>query len=63
LPDAKLIAPGHPERSVLLHRISQRKAGFMPPVATSVVDTEAVHLIDEWIKQLKADASKPKEKE
>jgi uncharacterized repeat protein (TIGR03806 family) len=59
LPDAKLIAPGHPERSVLLHRISQRKAGFMPPVATSVVDTEAVQMMEEWIRQLKADPVQP----
>ena len=59
LPDAKLIAPGHPERSVLLHRIAQRKEGFMPPVATSVVDTEAVQLMEEWVRQLKASAPKP----
>ena len=34
LKDAKLVAPGHPERSVLLHRISQRDKGHMPPLAT-----------------------------
>jgi hypothetical protein len=36
LPDAKLIAPGHPERSVLLHR-----------------------MMEEWIRQLKANPPKP----
>jgi hypothetical protein len=61
LTDAKLVAPGHPERSVLLHRIAQRKDGFMPPLATSVVDTQAVQLMDEWIKQLKAAPAKPKD--
>jgi len=52
LPDAKLIAAGHPERSVLLHRIANRTAGFMPPLATSVVDRQAVQMLQEWIKQL-----------
>jgi hypothetical protein len=63
LSDAKLIAPGHPDRSVLLHRIGQRKEGFMPPVATSVVDTEAVQLMDAWVRQLKAKSSEPARQE
>ena len=54
LPDAKLIAPGHPERSVLLHRMATRDAGFMPPLATNRVDKEAVKMMEEWIKQLLA---------
>jgi mono/diheme cytochrome c family protein len=61
LADAKLIAPGHPEQSVLLHRMAQRKAGFMPPLATSKVDDDAVRLLDEWIKQLKATPPKAKD--
>lgn len=56
LKDAKLVAPGHPERSVLLHRISHRDKGHMPPLATRVVDTVMVEAIREWIQQL------PKEK-
>jgi uncharacterized repeat protein (TIGR03806 family) len=52
LPDARLIAPGHPERSVLLLRMSHREAGHMPPLATSTVDREAVKLMRDWIKQL-----------
>ena len=46
------IAPGHPERSVLLHRMSHRKEGAMPPLATSMVDREAVEILREWIRQL-----------
>jgi len=53
LPDAKLIAPGHPERSVLLHRISHRQQGHMPPLASSRVDDPAVNLIRDWIASLK----------
>jgi uncharacterized repeat protein (TIGR03806 family) len=52
LPEARLIAPGHPERSVLLHRMSHREAGHMPPLATSLVDREAVQMLREWIKSL-----------
>ncbi len=61
LDDAELVAPGHPERSVILQRISQRKTGFMPPLATSMVDEDAVRTLDEWIKQVKAPAPRGKE--
>lgn len=52
LPEARLIAPGHPERSVLLHRLSHRDKGHMPPLATSRVDEAAVRLFREWIRQM-----------
>jgi mono/diheme cytochrome c family protein len=51
--DARLIAPGHPERSTLLHRLSIRGPNQMPPLATSQVDREAVKLLEAWIRQLK----------
>jgi glucose/arabinose dehydrogenase len=53
LPDARLIAAGHPDRSVLLHRMAHREAGHMPPLATSLVDRPAVAMLREWIRQLK----------
>jgi uncharacterized repeat protein (TIGR03806 family) len=53
LPEARLIAPGHPERSVLLHRMSHRQEGHMPPLSTFVVDQRGVELIREWIQSLK----------
>jgi glucose/arabinose dehydrogenase len=49
LAEARLVAPGHPERSVLLHRISNRDAGHMPPLGTALVDADAVRLLREWI--------------
>jgi hypothetical protein len=52
LQDARLIAPGHPERSVLVHRVGNRDAGHMPPLASSIVDVQAVELLGEWIRQL-----------
>jgi glucose/arabinose dehydrogenase len=52
LADARLIAPGHPERSVLLRRIGHRETGHMPPLATTVVDREAVQMMREWVKKM-----------
>jgi hypothetical protein len=53
VPDAKLIEPGHPEKSVLYLRVSRRGQGQMPPLGTSHVDQEAMRLIHDWIKSLK----------
>ncbi|MCB9665813.1 MAG: PQQ-dependent sugar dehydrogenase [Alphaproteobacteria bacterium] len=52
LPDARLIAPGAPASSVLLHRVSHRGPEQMPPLATSVVHEEAVALLTAWIADL-----------
>ncbi len=53
LPEARLIASGHPERSVLLRRIGHREAGHMPPLATSVVDRQALRMMREWVEKLR----------
>lgn len=52
--DARLVAPGHPERSILYHRIARRGPGQMPPLATTRVDPDADALIRTWIEQLRA---------
>ena len=57
LPDARVVAPGHPERSVLLHRLSIRGPGQMPQLATGIVDEEAVTLFREWISKMKAETA------
>jgi uncharacterized repeat protein (TIGR03806 family) len=46
---ARIVAPGHPERSTLLERIRRRGPGQMPPLASSLVDDEAVSLVRQWI--------------
>ncbi len=51
--EAMLIAPGEPERSVLLHRVATLGRGRMPPLATSLVDQQAVELLKAWINELK----------
>jgi glucose/arabinose dehydrogenase len=53
LKDARLIAPGRPESSVLLHRVGCRGAGQMPPLATSLVDEPAVQMLREWVRGMK----------
>lgn len=52
IPDARLVAPGSPERSVLYRRISTRGSGKMPPLVSNEVDREAVRLIGDWIRDL-----------
>jgi mono/diheme cytochrome c family protein len=52
IPDARIIAPGHPERSVLLKRILTRGRGQMPQLATTQIDQAAVEMFTEWINQL-----------
>jgi hypothetical protein len=54
-PDARVIAPGHPERSVMLRRLSQRGFGQMPPLSITTVDERAVRMFEEWIRSLKPD--------
>ena len=52
LTDARIIAPGAPERSVLLTRLAMRGPGQMPQLATSIVDQQALELFREWIASL-----------
>jgi glucose/arabinose dehydrogenase len=52
--DARLVAPGSPERSVLYYRISQRGTGKMPPLVSTEVDRDALKFIGEWIRGLPA---------
>ncbi len=51
--DARLIAPGDPDNSVLLHRTGMRDKGHMPPLASRLVDQDAVRLIRGWIGSMK----------
>jgi uncharacterized repeat protein (TIGR03806 family) len=49
---AKVIASGKPDKSLLLYRMERRGHGQMPPLATSLVDKQAVELVRKWIEQL-----------
>jgi mono/diheme cytochrome c family protein len=50
--EASLVAPGAPDRSVLLHRVGKLGPGRMPPLGSTVVDRQAVEMLAEWIKQI-----------
>lgn len=51
--DAKLIASGAPERSVLLHRVGMRGPGQMPQLATNRVDEAAMKMLRQWVTEMK----------
>ena len=48
-PDAKLIASGSIERSVLLHRVGVRGPGQMPQLSTNRIDEKALQMLKEWV--------------
>jgi uncharacterized repeat protein (TIGR03806 family) len=50
--DAKLIAPGDAQRSVLFHRVNVRGQGQMPPTSSNRVDEAGAKLLREWIDQM-----------
>lgn len=50
---AKVLAPGQPEKSILLHRMSMTGLGRMPHIGSRVVDERAVEFVREWIKGMK----------
>jgi uncharacterized repeat protein (TIGR03806 family) len=50
--DTRLIAPGDPERSMILYRMKKLGLGRMPHIASSIVDETAVTLIHDWIKEM-----------
>lgn len=52
LENARIVAPGAPERSVLLERIRTLGSGRMPSIGSHVVDEAGVELLVQWIQDL-----------
>jgi uncharacterized repeat protein (TIGR03806 family) len=52
IPNARLVAPGEPERSIVSDRIGRRDSYQMPPLATNVVDTVGSGVVNDWISAL-----------
>ncbi len=51
--DARIIAPGDASRSVLIARMQSTTSDTrMPPLASQVIDTDAVNIISQWINDL-----------
>jgi uncharacterized repeat protein (TIGR03806 family) len=55
--DARIVAPGEPDRSILLYRMNKLGLGRMPHIASSIIDEPAIALIRDWIRQLPAGKS------
>ena len=47
-----LLKPGHPELSLIHHRMGKTGLGRMPHVGSNVVDEAGLKLVGEWIKAL-----------
>ncbi len=54
--NAKVVDPGRPERSILLHRMDSLTPGIrMPYIASSKKDLAAINTVTEWINSLPAE--------
>jgi hypothetical protein len=51
--DARVLAPGHPEKSLLYERMTKLGLGRMPHIGSNMVDEKSARLIQEWIRQMK----------
>jgi uncharacterized repeat protein (TIGR03806 family) len=49
LANARLIAPGAAERSVVVERMDRVGTGAMPPLTRHVIDADGVELMSEWV--------------
>ncbi len=52
IPEARLMIPADPVRSMLIYRSAVRGAGQMPPVGTLTSDGEGIALLARWITSL-----------
>ncbi len=52
LPDPKLVAPGHPERSTVYYRMAKFGSGRMPHLGSEFPDERGLSLIQSWIATL-----------
>lgn len=59
--DARLIAPGHPERSLLWHRLASPAPGVAMPPGRSEPDAAGVRIVEEWIRAMPATAPRSPE--
>lgn len=49
-----LLSPGHPEQSLISHRMQLSGLGRMPHIGSNVIDQEGAKLIADWIASLNA---------
>ncbi|WP_167546667.1 PQQ-dependent sugar dehydrogenase [Stieleria maiorica] len=61
IPDARLLAPGDPGRSILLYRALKSGRGHMPQFGSNVIDLQGVALLHDWIASMDADSDAAEE--
>ena len=54
IPDARIIAPGDANRSLIVNRASRRDVHGMPPLGSTVIDADGIALLTNWINSLGA---------
>jgi uncharacterized repeat protein (TIGR03806 family) len=54
IPEARLLAPGDPAKSIISLRLHALDSSRMPPIGKHVVDSDGVALIDAWITSLRS---------
>jgi len=59
LDEPRLLAPGVPERSVLLHRLAKSGSGQMPPLGRRFADPDGVRVVARWIESLEPGVERP----
>ena len=59
LPDARVIAPGDPYRSVLLYRMATAGRGHMPYLGGKLIDDRGLLLVRDWIAGMKRESESP----
>jgi hypothetical protein len=50
--ESRIVTPGRPDRSEIIHRITLKEGGRMPLIGSELTDRAGVELIQEWIAQL-----------
>jgi hypothetical protein len=51
---ALLLVPGDPETSLLSVRMRRLEAGRMPQIGTSVLDSDGVRVVEDWIRSIRS---------
>jgi putative heme-binding domain-containing protein len=52
IPEAQILAPGDPYRSVLYYRMAKLGRGRMPHIGSEIVDERGLRLVHDWVRQL-----------
>ncbi len=60
LPDARVIAPGDPGRSVMLYRMTTGGRGHMPYLGGKLIDDAGILAVRAWVLSFKKDDTLPK---